>query len=113
MKEIIIKIMGVLNGEPVKVTIMDLNNNIITNCVTYNGKVCVRLEKNKAYRIIIRYHSQLVNKVFIVRTNNVYSFILNGAIYNPCNRIQNITFLLNDYFYNNLPIERGVLTLNG
>ena len=81
-------------------------NCLIDEGFTHNGKITFCLEKNKAYKVI----STLLNKrvvTIIYVNNNNYTINLNE--YNN-NRKRVITFLLTDFYYENLKIEKGELT---
>lgn len=104
MKEIVFKFIGLgwKNYHQANIQILD-NNSIIYNEKTYNGKINLCLEKNKAYTLIARLNNRVIRKVFLVddKTNKFIFSFYNYRI---------ITFLLKDYFYN-LPIEKGELIL--
>ena len=87
------------------IKIYDINNNLITECYTYNGCINICLNKNSYYKIIARLDNDILNGV-IYTNQTLYKFIFNRSY------ISNITtFILTDYNYYNLPIEKGELIL--
>ena len=93
---------GVKNNYQVDVKVYG-NNEKIIDTKTYNGEICVILEKNKVYRL--EYSFLNIKKIIYFYTNsNKYIFNLNQ------NSISIITFSLKDYYYN-IPIEKGEIIL--
>ena len=105
----------VLNGigygcvNQVDVCIYDECDNLVCKSRTYNGRVKVRLCKNRVYKLVSCYLSQMINQVFYVNRCS-YSFSFESIIVSTAVN-NSITFLLTDYYYDNLPIERGSLIL--
>ena len=82
-------------------------NSLIYCGKTYNNELKVDLKECKIYKLIAKSNSEILTAYFYVTDRYEYSFVFNSIIYinNP------ITFLLTDYYYNNLPIERGEIIL--
>ena len=116
MKEITINLLGIGNikGNGIKIIIYDSNSYIVCKKIIYNNKLNICLKQNQIYIIEVEYFDWTINKSFIV-LNNIcnYYFKFNQSIICNNNSGRNITFLLTDYNYSNLPIERGNLILNG
>ena len=104
---------GYNNYYQAEVKIFDKCNKLVYRGYTYNGRVTVCLKDNCFYKIKATLNNQIINtKIFVNNCICNYEFIF----YNCClnNNIDNeVTFLLTDYYYSNLPIERGNLILNG
>ena len=110
MKNIKIKFYGLGFNDinQAKVFIYDLFGNIIYEGITYNNEINICIKEKDIYRIIaISSCSKIINN-FYVGNNDYYCFSFYRIIKNTP-----ITFLLTDYYYNNLPIEKGELILNG
>ena len=83
--------------------------NVVYEGDTYNGMVMVPLSTNRAYKLIATSFGEYISVVFYVDSDKCeYKFIFDRGINNNEN---NITFLLTDYNYDNLPIEKGELML--
>lgn len=110
MKKIIIRFLGLGYNEfyQANIKIYDLDNNLIYKGTTYNGKTKLCLKENHAYKLIAKSLNETIHTCFYVSNINEYLFIFNWAKYNQNRRV---TFLLTDYYYNNLPIEKGELFL--
>lgn len=94
---------GIDNNYQVDIKIYDENKEVI-NSKTFNGEICLLLEKNKIYKM--KYSFLNRKKYIIFYTNsNKFVFNLNNNIFS---RI--ITFSLKDYYYN-IPIEKGEIIL--
>ena len=115
MKKINIRFVGTgyNNYYQAKVKIYDNCNKLVYKGCTYNGRISVCLKENSCYKLEASLNSQVINsKIFINNCTCNYEFIF----YNCClnNNVSNdIAFLLTDYYYSDLPIERGNLILNG
>lgn len=94
---------GIDNNYQVDIKIYDKNKKVIDS-KTFNGEICLLLEKNKIYKMK---YSFLNRKKYInfYTNSNKFIFNLNNNIFS---RI--ITFSLNDYYYN-IPIEKGEIIL--
>lgn len=89
------------------IKIYDINNNLIYEGYTYNGCINICLNKNNYYKIIATLDNDILNGV-IYTNQTIYKFIFNRSYIS----IPNITtFILTDYNYNNLPIEKGEINL--
>ena len=92
------------------IKIYDNNNNLIISKYSYNGYIKVCLKVNNIYRVYVSSYNEVINKYFYVNNYNInYVFAFNRSIFTQSNNL--ITFLLTDYYYNNLPIEKGNLIL--
>ncbi len=115
MQNIILRFygLGYDNINQANVLIYDKNNCLIVNKKTYNNKLNLCLKTNQKYKLIAKSNFGTINTYFYVNNYlNTYSFIFNYALINQnYKRSSIITFLLTDYYYNNLPIERGNLLL--
>ena len=88
------------------IEIYDINNNLIYKDYTYNGYITICLKTNTYYKIKAILDNDVLNGV--IYTNQIkYKFIFNRS-YIPINIT---TFILTDYNYKNLPIEKGELIL--
>ena len=113
MKKIIIRFIGLGLKEQYQahVIIYDNCHNLIFDGYTYNGYLSVILKSNQSYILQAFSLNDYISTIFYVNNNNCeYKFIFNRSIYTNTN-IKTITFLLTDYNYNNLPIEKGELIL--
>ena len=102
MKKITIKIIGLgyQNKYQAHIKIYDKSCLIIEKD-TYNGKIEVCLEENKAYKLIAIIKNRILNIVFYIdEKRDCYIFEIRN-IPKP------ITFYLTDFYYENLPIEKG------
>ena len=101
---------GIKDNCQAHVIIYDKYSNIIYDGLTYNGILNISLKNNRAYKLIATTNNDIISTIFYVTYNKCeYKFIFNRSIYNNPSNI--ITFLLTDYNYNNLPIEKGELIL--
>ena len=108
MKEITLKFIGTgyKNMYQVKIKLYDLNDNLVYEGTTYNGKINICLRFNCYYKLKIYTCNETVNNVLYVNKNNdIYTYILNRAYMKKIT-----TFILKDYNYN-LPIEKGEIIL--
>ena len=113
MKKIIIEFIGLGLKEEYQAHVILYDNcyNIIYNGYTYNGCITVILNTNQAYKLKAVSLGDCISTIFYVNDKICeYKFIFNRSIYEN-NNDQTITFLLTDYNYNNLPIEKGELIL--
>lgn len=106
MKKIIIKFYGLGYNDinQAEVLIYDKNNNLVFKGFTYNNEIELCLKENEIYSLVSNSNIGNIRRVFYVNDNLFlyYSFVVLNL---P------ITFLLTDYYYDNLPIERGELLL--
>ena len=80
------------------------NEKEIIESKTYNGEICLKLEKNKIYRLQATFLNNVINTYFYTN-NNLYVF---SFMPNKLNRT--IILSLTDYYYD-IPIERGKIIL--
>ena len=117
MKKVIIRFIGTGYNDnyQAKVKIYDKCYNLIFDGCTYNGKVKICLKENKTYIIKAILGNKVISTVICInRCNNYFEYAFYNCFIKRNNRDDNnVTFLLTDYFYDNLPIERGNLILNG
>lgn len=114
MKDVTLKFygLGYNNINQADVLIYDNCGNLVFEGTTYNNLLTIKLCKNNVYRLIAKSLDEEINTVFYVGRNNNYCFRFPRGIFR--NDIdKSITFLLTDYYYNNLPIERGEIILYG
>ncbi len=99
--------LGYLSIFQAQVYLYDDDNNLLYVSETYDGKLKVCLESNRVYKIIAISSSEIFKKnVYIDTCRNKYTFYFSRSIY-P--RI--ITFQLTDFYYKNLPIEKGEIII--
>ena len=103
MKDITIKFIDYINK--IFVTIYD-GNKIVYQGYTCNNKINLNLKSCKAYRIVANSFYGTFNSSFYVNVNNIIYFSINPNVNN-----NSVTFYLTDYYYDNLPIERGEIIL--
>ena len=92
------------------IKIYDLNNKLIYEGKTYNSEIIIHLKKNKLYKLNATSLCETIKVCFYVSNIDEYVFAFDRVKIN-INSMRNITFLLTDYYYNNLPIEKGELYL--
>ena len=111
-KEIEIKFLGLGYNKfyQANIWIYDSNNNLVYKGKTYNSKINICLKKNKLYKLKATSLNENINTCFYVSNLDSYIFIFDRAK-NTIRQNRKITFLLTDYYYNNLPIEKGELYL--
>ena len=84
------------------------NNKKIIDSKTYNGEICLLLEKNKIYRLKATFLNEVINTNFYTNSN-FYLFRFNSGLFNN-SIVRTITLSLKDYYYN-IPIEKGKIIL--
>ena len=100
--------LGYNNINQADVLIYDDCNNLVYNKKTYNNKLNICLKNNKIYRVVAISLNDRITTTIYINCNN-YCFRFNRSIINE--NPDSITFLLTDYYYDNLPIERGEIIL--
>ena len=90
------------------VVIYDMFGNLVFSGQTYNGIIYVQLKPCHAYKIIARSKFEELNITLYVNKCE-YTFLFNNS--KIIENDQTITFILTDYYYNNLKIEKGDLIL--
>ena len=109
MKEVTLKFIGTGYKDiyQANIKIYDINNKLINECTTYNGYINICLKKCCYYKIKATLNNDILNGVIYIN-QDLYTFVFNRSYIS----IPTITtFILTDYNYNNLPIEKGELIL--
>ena len=107
MKKVKLKLYGLGMGNYLQadVKIYDSNCRLIYDGKTYDGEVSLYLEEDNCYKVFFYSLGRYINLWFYVSCSRYcYSFSFNEIN-------NNIIFLLTDYYYDNLPIEKGDLIL--
>ena len=115
MKKLNIRFIGTgyNNYYQANVKIFDMNNKLVYKGCTFNGRIDVCLKENCCYKLNAALNNQIINAVLIVGKECNYEYIFYNCCLNEKSNTEEITFLLTDYYYNNLPIERGNLLIYG
>ena len=98
-----ISFLGVICSVDVK--IYDSNNNIIYSGQVSCGEGFVYLKPNAVYRLVALKGCEVIDVNFYVNSQ-IYCFAFPSLYV-----LNNVTLFLTDYFYPNLPIERGEIIL--
>ena len=111
MKEItlIFTGLGINNINQADVLIYDLNNNLIINKKTFNGRVKVCLKEKSFYKVKAISCYETINKTFYTNQDIIVFNYSNSLVSNPIFNLK--TFYLTDYNYPNLPIMKGTIIL--
>lgn len=112
MKDVVIKFLGlgINNKYQASVTIYDSFNKVVYRGNTYNGLLNICLKENNIYRLKTDFMGDHISTNIYIGNNNCYCFRFKNSILDNIQRT-NITFLLTDYYYDNLVIERGEIIL--
>ena len=103
--------LGYNNINQAFVTIYDEYNNVVFEGKTHNNHILVNLCRNNVYKLIACSLGEEINTYFYVNSDN-YCFRFNYNMIDTNNKESNlVTFILTDYFYDNLKIERGEIIL--
>ena len=95
---------GIKNKYQANIKIYDGNKKIIES-KTYNGEICLTLEKNKIYGIKATFLNNIINTYFYTNSDLfIFKFTTNEIL------ARTIILSLTDYYYN-IPIERGEIIL--
>lgn len=113
MKEVNIKFYGVgyNRAYQASVVIYDDSNRKVFNGVTYNGEIKVCLRKEPVYRLVSSFMNDCIDTNIYIGNNCCYCFRFRNSIIVENNDSNQVTFFLTDYYYDNLPIERGEIIL--
>ena len=84
------------------------DNNLIYQDRTYDSELLLYLKKYHVYKIIASFLGETITYYVYINTDK-YCFSLNSNLISINNNP--ITFILTDYHYDNLPIERGEIIL--
>ena len=87
--------------------VYDKNDILILKEKTYNGRLSVCLNTNSIYKVNAISKGDEIKAVIYIKDENTYVIPLKNSY--VCGRT--ITFLLTDYNYTNLPIERGTIII--
>ena len=109
MKFVKLKFMGTGYKDKYQAYVKVLDNqDIIYEGYTNNGYVELCLKKRKCYKVIAYLCNKYLKSSFLVtKSHEVYIF----SFYDNFPILRKITFLLTDYYYKNLPIQKGELYL--
>ncbi len=108
--KIIFSGVGCSSRYQVFVKIYDVNNILVFSGYTHKGFIIAELEVGEVYSIIATsYNDKLSGSFYLSKNKDKYYFVLPSSIHED--NLNTITFLLTDYNYDNLPIERGELIL--
>ena len=114
MKEItlIFAGLGYDNINQAYVEIYDINNNLILKNNTYNGRITICLKTNDYYKVKVYSLNEILNTIFYLNNyKDKYFFALKRATISNNTNTRTITLLLTDFYYENLPIEKGSLII--
>lgn len=106
--KLIFKNVGLKKNNQVYVKIYDNRCNLVYEGYTFDGEIDISLRKDRAYNMIAKFYNNSIVTVFYVG-NGFNKYIFNFNYIN--NENNNVTFLLTDFYYTNLPIERGDIIL--
>ena len=85
------------------------NGNLIFDGKTFNGKINICLKNKKCYKIEASFFNEKIVKYIYIKDCDCYFLNFHHSILYINSNL--ITFLLTDYHYDNLPIERGEIIL--
>ena len=106
--KLIFKNVELKKNNQVYVKIYDNRCNLVYEGYTFDGEIDISLRKDRAYNMIAKFYNNSIVTVFYVG-NGFNKYIFNFNYIN--NENNNVTFLLTDFYYTNLPIERGDIIL--
>jgi hypothetical protein len=109
MKNICLKFygLGIKNQFQADIKILNHNKELVFEGKTYNGEIDLCLNTNECYQLKAILNNEIINLYFFVSCyRDKYIFYFPRSI---INRI--ITFHLTDFYYENLPIEKGEIIL--
>ena len=111
MKEVKLKFygLGINDNYQAKIFIYDTCGNLVYEGYTYNGILIICLDINQKYKLIASSCGDVINTYFYVNCNYEYLFFFRRSLLEINNN--SINLLLTDYYYDNLPIEKGELIL--
>lgn len=110
IKNICLKFHGLGYGNSYQclVRVYDVGGNLINQGFTYDGMINFNLCVNQGYRISAIFLNEIINEYFYVSSlHDCYTFAFPHVIV----MMKTVNFLLTDYYYDNLPIERGNILL--
>lgn len=90
------------------ILIYDEKGKLVFSGKTYNGKLDICLKKDKIYKVVATICNETITNI-IIANNNEYVLYFERGILNT--NTNSITLNLTDYYYENLPIERGDLII--
>ena len=108
IKKVLLKFIGtgLLDEYQAYVKVYD-HNKVYYEGTTYNGRIELSLEENKAYSVNVLFFNKSIISAFYVSIQDVYVFNFDYSNYNHSHTV---TFLLNDYYYK-MPIMKGEIIL--
>ena len=102
--------LGYQNVFQAHVYLYDAENHLLLTTETYDNKITVCLTPNKVYKVIAISKDEILKNIFYVDScQTTYTFYFLRSIFkgNPVIR----TFHVSDFYYKNLPIEKGKIIL--
>ena len=104
--KIILKFLGVgINNKYQANVKIYYNGKEIVKSKTYNGEICLTLEKNKIYKLEATFLNNIIDTYFYTNSNLfVFNFMPTEIV------SRTIILSLTDYYYN-IPIEKGEIIL--
>ena len=101
--------LGYGNNYQAMVKVYDVDGNLLCSCLTYDGMLSLMVCENREYHVVASFLGEVINRPFYVSNNqNCYVFAFPHVI---LKNLRTVNFLLTDYHYDNLPIERGNIFL--
>ena len=100
--------LGKCSSYQATINIFNSSNKLIFSSITRDGKVCFWLPINQAYTVLAVFQNQVIRSSFYVDCMyNKFLFFFPNSIVN----LNRVTFYLDDFYYNNLKIEKGEIIL--
>ena len=92
--------------------VYDKNGNLLLNKKSYNGRIEICLDTKQIYIVKAISNYETVNASIYVNSFDNYNIAFPSSyVCNNSNDDNTITFLLTDFNYDNLPIEKGLIYL--
>lgn len=112
MKNVILqwKGLGYLDVFQATINIYDSNHCFLFSSKTYNGCLEVCLKTDTIYQIVaISQNEVVIQSIYLDKNRDCYQFYFPRSLYQ--NNSRKITFHVTDFYYKNLPIEKGEMIL--